>query len=56
MMKKYIWLGFLIGSTFGGMIPGMWGADYFSMWGLLFSALGGIAGIWVGYKAGKLVT
>jgi hypothetical protein len=55
-MKKFIWMGSLIGSTLGGMIPSMWGAGMFSVSGLVLSGVGAIAGIWVGYKAGKMVT
>jgi hypothetical protein len=51
--KKLIWIGMFIGSTIGGMLPALWGDDLFSMWGLLFSLIGGIAGIWGGYRVAK---
>lgn len=50
-MRSLIWLGVLIGSTIGGYIPSLWGADFFSFSGLLGSAVGGILGIWIAHKA-----
>lgn len=50
MDRKIIWLGLFVGSTVGGFIPSLWGAGMFSFWGVIFTALGGIAGIWVGYR------
>jgi predicted MFS family arabinose efflux permease len=53
MEKKFVWLGLFVGSFIGGLIPELWGADFLSWWSFLFSFLGGIAGIWVGYKVGQ---
>ena len=50
MRKQMIWFGMFVGSAIGGYIPSLWGADYFSIWGVIFTAAGGIAGIWLGYK------
>ncbi|HRH33268.1 MAG TPA: hypothetical protein PK720_03990 [bacterium] len=49
--KTLIWLGLLIGSTTGSFIPLIWGAGMFSFSAVIFSALGGIVGIWIMYKA-----
>jgi len=38
-MQRNIWLGILIGSTIGGFIPEMWGADMFSYSSLLLSGV-----------------
>jgi hypothetical protein len=38
----------LIGMTVGGFVPEAWGAGMFSLSSLLFSALGGLAGVWCG--------
>ena len=51
--KRLIWMGVFIGSTAGGLLPGLWHASMFSMWGLLFSTIGGLVGIWVGWKIGQ---
>ncbi len=50
MDRKIIWLGLFVGSTVGGFIPGLWGAGMFSFSGVVFSALGGFAGIWLAFK------
>jgi len=49
-MQARIWLGVLIGSTIGGFIPALWGADLLSYSGLLFSGIGAFVGLWVAYK------
>jgi hypothetical protein len=51
--KKMIWIGIVVGSTLGGMIPSLWHASMFSLWGLFFSTLGGLAGIWLGWKLSR---
>jgi dipeptide/tripeptide permease len=52
-MRAYIWIGILIGSTIGGLIPGLWGGDMFSYWGLLLSGVGAFVGLWLGFKLGS---
>jgi predicted MFS family arabinose efflux permease len=49
-MQRNIWLGILIGSTIGGLIPELWGGDAISYSALLLSGAGAFAGLWVGYK------
>lgn len=49
-MKKLVWLGMIVGSVLGGMIPGLWGADMFSFSSVIFNAIGALVGIWVGYR------
>jgi len=51
--KTLIWIGLAIGSTVGGFIPSLWGASMFSLWSTLLSALGGVLGIWAGFKASE---
>ena len=53
MTRKFIWLGFFIGSTIGGLIPAMWGGDMFSISGIVLSLVGGIVGIWLGFRIGS---
>ena len=50
MESKLIWIGMAIGSTIGGLIPNLWGADIFSISSILFTAIGGIVGIWLVLK------
>jgi len=49
-MKSWVWLGVFVGSTAGGFVPYIWGESAFSMTALFTSFLGGIIGIWAGYK------
>lgn len=50
--KKLIWIGMALGSAIGGFIPTLFGASAFSMTSVLLTAVGGIAGIWLGFKFG----
>lgn len=45
-----IWLLMFVGSTIGGFVPLLWGGSTFSISSVLFSAVGGIVGIWLGYR------
>jgi len=51
--KTFIWFGLFVGSTIGSLIPGLWGSDIFSFWSILLSTLGGLAGIWAGFRLGE---
>jgi len=53
MTKKLIWIGMLVGSTIGNMLPLLWGGDAISVTGFLLSGVGGIVGIWAGYRLGN---
>ena len=50
MDRKLIVVTTVIGSFVGGYIPSLWNADMFSVSGIIFSAIGGIIGMWIGYK------
>ncbi len=47
--KKMIMLGMVVGSVAGGYLPVLFGQDG-PMVSLLGSFIGGIVGIWIGYK------
>jgi predicted MFS family arabinose efflux permease len=49
-MQGRIWIGILIGSTIGGFIPDLWGADLFSYSSVLLSGVGALVGLLIGYK------
>ena len=53
--KTLIWIGLILGSTGGGYLPTLWGGELISFWSVILSALGGIVGIWLGYRLGELV-
>ncbi|MDE2399684.1 MAG: hypothetical protein KGL67_01595 [Patescibacteria group bacterium] len=48
--KPLIWIFLFIGSTIGGFIPTLWGAGFFSVSSVVLTAVGGIFGIWLGYR------
>ena len=48
--KALVWVSLLIGSTVGGYVPTLWGADLLSVSGIVGSVVGGLAGIWGAYK------
>ena len=48
--RIFIWIGMMVGSTVGGLLPMLWGDGFISMSGMIFSGLGGLAGIWLGHK------
>ncbi|MBI3573536.1 hypothetical protein HY090_00610 [Candidatus Kaiserbacteria bacterium] len=50
-MKQLAWIGVIVGSAIGGFIPSLWGGDIFSS--VIFTAVGGFAGIWLAYKVGQ---
>jgi len=48
--KSLIWIFMIIGSAIGGYIPTLWGAGFFSISSVFLTAVGGIVGIWLGFK------
>ena len=51
--KSIIWIGMFIGSTIGSFIPSLWGDNFLSLSSMLLTALGGLVGIWLGYKMSR---
>jgi uncharacterized membrane protein YeaQ/YmgE (transglycosylase-associated protein family) len=51
-MRSRIWIGILIGSTIGGLIPELWDADLISYSSVLFSGIGAFVGLWIASKMG----
>ena len=48
--KVMITFGMIIGSFAGGYLPGLLGADGFSLASLLGSGAGGILGTWIAFQ------
>lgn len=48
--KSIIWIFMVVGSSIGSFIPALWGDGFLSMTSVLLSGIGGIAGIWFGFK------
>jgi hypothetical protein len=53
MTKKFVWIGMFVGSAIGNMLPTLWGGDTISVSGVMFALVGGVIGIWVGYRIGQ---
>lgn len=53
--RTLIWFGAIVGSTVGSFIPGLWGAGLFSMSSVILSTVGGIFGIWLGFKLSHMI-
>jgi hypothetical protein len=51
--SKLIWIGLFVGSGVGGYLPALWGADLISISAVIGSAIGGIVGIWLGFRMGE---
>ena len=51
--KTFIWIGTIVGSSVGGMIPMLWGDGAFSLSSVIFSSFGAILGIYAGFKLGQ---
>ncbi len=49
-MKTNVMIGMVVGSTLGSYLPTLWGASLFSYWSVIMTAVGGFAGIYIGYK------
>jgi uncharacterized membrane protein YeaQ/YmgE (transglycosylase-associated protein family) len=55
MSKKFlITAGMVVGGTLGQYVPALWGnTSSLSFAAILFSLIGGLLGIWVGFRAGQ---
>ena len=50
MSKRFIMGGMIVGSLLGGYVPALWGGSVLSMSSVVWSGIGGLFGIYVGYK------
>ena len=51
--KSLIYLCMAVCGTIAGLIPNLWGAGFLSFSSVLLTAIGGILGIWLGFKLGS---
>ncbi len=51
--KTLIMIGMVVGSTLGGYAPSLWGAGGLSLASVVFGGIGGLVGIWAGYKISR---
>lgn len=52
--KSLIMIGLVVGSTLGSYLPTLWGAGWLSIASVLTGGIGGLLGIWAGYKVSRL--
>jgi uncharacterized membrane protein YeaQ/YmgE (transglycosylase-associated protein family) len=52
--KTLIWIGVIIGSTIGEFVPALWGDAGFTVSSIIFSTIGGVIGIWAGWKLSQM--
>jgi hypothetical protein len=50
MDRRVIWLFAAAGSIVGSFVPALWGASEMSLSSILFSLIGGVAGVVVGAR------
>jgi hypothetical protein len=48
--KQIIMIAMVIGTSVGSAVPLLWGDGFLSLWSVIFTAIGGFAGIYIGYK------
>ena len=53
MTKLLMGVGSFGGTIAGSYLPSLWGEDAFSVAGILFSIIGGVVGILLGYQLSK---
>ena len=52
--KSMIWVGMFVGSAIGGYVPLLWGGSLFSFSSVILTGVGGILGIYLGFKMSNL--
>jgi hypothetical protein len=53
--KTLIYFGLAVGSAVGGWLPLLWGASFLSFSSVLLTAVGGLVGIYLGFKLTRMV-
>lgn len=57
MYKFLVTIGAVVGGIAGAYLPNLWGdTDFFGGASILFSVLGGLVGIWLGYLLAKRIS
>jgi hypothetical protein len=53
-MKLMIWIGIVVCGSVGGFLGAVLDhGNWLGAWSIVFSGIGSLAGLWVGYKVGK---
>ena len=48
--KRMVYFGLFVGSSIGSYLPNLWGDSFLSFPSIILSAVGGLVGIYIGYK------
>lgn len=57
MYKLLVTIGAAVGGIAGAYLPNLWGdTDLFSGMSILFSVIGGLVGIWLGYLLARRIS
>jgi hypothetical protein len=52
--KTLIYIGITVGGGLGGWLGSLMDkGNFFGLWGIILSMVGGILGVWAGYKLGQ---
>lgn len=54
-MKSLIFIFLFLGSILGGYLPLLWGGSLFSVSSVIWSGVGGILGIYIGYMLNQRI-
>ena len=54
-LKKLCWIGAFVGSSVGSYVPALWGESMLSLSSIVLGMVGGLAGIWAGYRIGQSI-
>ena len=54
-LKRLCYIGAFVGSSIGGYVPVLWGGSLLSFTSVTLGLVGGLAGIWVGYRIGQSI-
>ena len=52
--KTLIMIFMTVGSMLGSWLPALWGASWLSLSSVLLGGVGGVLGIWAGYKISRI--
>jgi hypothetical protein len=53
--KSLVWIGAFVGGSVGGYIPMLFGADALSFSSIILGMVGGLLGIWGGFKLSQMI-
>jgi len=54
--KFVIYFCLFVGGAIGGYIPTLWHDNFLSLWSIILSGVGGLVGVFVGYKINKAIS